>query len=117
MSYLLNIGLFCLVGTIIIETLIAFLIGIRNKKDILNIILVNLITNPIVFSIPLLIASLYGPTKSKIIFYLLEVLTVLFEGFIYSRNLQYRKINSLLLSLLLNLCSYLLGLILLPYIY
>ncbi len=116
MDYLLNIGLFCLVGTIVIETLIAYLIGIRDKKDVFNIMLVNLVTNPIVFSIPLLVASLYGTTKSKIIFYLLEVLTVVFEGFIYHRNLQYKKINSTLLSLLLNLCSYLLGLLLLPYV-
>ena len=44
----------CLLITIIIEVLISILLGLR-KKDILNVILVNIVTNPLVVSIPVLI--------------------------------------------------------------
>jgi len=40
--------LLCLFSTIIIEVLVAILCGVRDKKDILNIILVNAFTNPLV---------------------------------------------------------------------
>ena len=38
----------CLFLTILIETIFSFFIGLRKKKDIINVILVNVITNPIV---------------------------------------------------------------------
>ena len=41
-----------LICTIIIELLVSIILGIRNKKDILNVILVNIITNPLVAVIP-----------------------------------------------------------------
>ena len=50
----------CLLLTIIIEIIVGLILGIRNKKDIINIILVNIVTNPIVVSIPILVLVKYG---------------------------------------------------------
>ncbi len=99
----------CLILTVIIEVLVALLLGVRNKKDLLNVMLVNIITNPIVVSLPHLLLIYFGYSIYRVSFYVLEVVTVLFEGLIYKKVLNYKKINPFLLSLLLNGSSYLIG--------
>lgn len=99
----------CLLLTIIIELIIALIIGIRDKKDIINVILVNVITNPIVVLLPIIVYIKFGYTFEKISLYILEVLTVLLEGLIYKKVLKYKKINPFLISLILNLASFLIG--------
>ena len=99
----------CLVLTIIMEVILAFIIGIRDKKDIFNVILVNIVTNPIVVSLPFLIMMLYGYRYYKPTIYALEILTLLVEGFIYYKVLKYKKINPFLVSLILNAGSYFIG--------
>ena len=101
----------CLLLTIIIESIFAFLLGVRSKKDFLNITLVNVLTNPIVVTIPYLIYILYGYKFYTYSIILLEIFTFLIEGLIYLKVLDYKKINPLFLSLLLNLTSYGLGLL------
>ena len=98
-----------LLFTIIIETLVALIIGIRNKKDIINILLVNLLTNPIVTSIPIVFNVYFGILSRNIVLYTLEILTFLIEGIIYFKTIKYRKINPFLISLILNLSSYFIG--------
>ena len=98
----------CLLLTILIETLIAFILGYR-KKDLLNVILVNIVTNPIVVTIPVYFNVKYGLLERNISLAILEVTTLFTEGFIYNKYLNRRKINPFVLSLLLNLASYLLG--------
>jgi len=100
-----------LIYTILIELVLSILFGVRNKKDILNIILVNIFTNLIVTSIPILINYLYGSLYRTVVLIILEILTILVEGFIYKRVLKYKKINRYLLSLILNIVSYLMGFI------
>ena len=99
----------CLILTIIIELVLALILGIRNKKDIINVILVNVITNPIVVLTPILIYLKFGHTMEIISIIVLEVLTVIVEGLIYKKVLDYKKINPILLSLILNAASYLIG--------
>ena len=99
----------CLVLTIIIELVIAIIIGIRNKKDILNVILVNVFTNPLVTSIPIFIYLKYGYNAEKVSLIILEIFAFVSEGFIYSKVLKYKKLNPYLISLILNLSSYLIG--------
>lgn len=99
----------CLLLTIIIELIIALIIGVRDKKDVINVILVNVITNPIVVLLPIIIYIKFGYTFEKISLYILEVLTVLLEGLIYKKVLKYKKINPFLISLILNLASFLIG--------
>ena len=99
----------CLLFTIIIEVIVATIIGVRNKKDILNIILVNTLTNPIVVTIPVYFNIKYGILERNISLYSLEIITVIIEGYIYKKVLKYKKISPFITSLLLNISSYLIG--------
>lgn len=99
----------CLLLTIIIELIIALILGVRNKKDIINIILVNVITNPIVVMSQTLLYIKFGYNIEMIGIAILEVLVVLAEGLIYKKVLNYKKINPILLSLILNALSFLIG--------
>lgn len=99
----------CLILTIIIEVIIGLILKIKNKKDLLNIILANIITNPIVVSIPVYINIKFGLLERNICLIILEILTLFVEGFIYKKVLNYKKINPYLISLILNMSSYLIG--------
>jgi len=101
----------CLIVTIISEIIVALIIGVREKKDLVNIVLVNIITNPLVVIIPIYCNFKYGLLGRNICLYTLEILTVLVEGFIYYKVLKYKKINGFLLSFILNLSSYLIGIL------
>ena len=102
------IMLICLSSTSVIELIMSLLLGIRNKKDILNVILVNIMTNPLVVSILMYITynRLFNTTISIII---LEILVILTEGFTYKKVLTFDKINPYVLSLILNISSYFIG--------
>ena len=98
-----------LILTIIIEVIVGIIIGIRNKKDILNIVLVNMITNPIVNIVPITL-NVYVSLKARTIsIYILEVIVLFTEALIYKKVLKYKKINYFLISLILNLSSYGIG--------
>ena len=99
----------CLIITIVIEVACGLILGVRDKKDILNIILVNIMTNPVVVSVPVLVLLLYGTTARWITLAILEVLTVIVEGLVYFKFFKYKKINGFLVSLILNLASYGIG--------
>lgn len=99
----------CLICTIIIEIVIGLIIGIKNKKDLLNILLVNILTNPLVVTIPIYVLVKYGYNYQIISLIILEVLTVIVEGYIYLKTLKYKKINPFIISLILNLSSYVIG--------
>ena len=101
----------CLVFTILIEIVVGLIIGIRNKRDFLYILLVNVFTNPLVTSIPTLIYISWGSTPYIISLILLELFAFVSEGFIYNKVLNYKKINPFIISLILNLSSYLIGLL------
>lgn len=105
---ILLIMFICLSSTIVIEISIALLLGIRNKKDILNVILVNIMTNPLIVSIISYITynRLFNTTISIIV---LEILITLVEGFTYKKVLTFDKINPYVLSLILNISSYFIG--------
>jgi len=103
--------LVCLLLTIIIELLVAYILKVRNKMDLINIILVNILTNPLLVSTVNLISINYGLKISYIFLAIFELLVVFIEGFIYKKYLDFKKINPYLLSFILNLCSYLSGLL------
>jgi hypothetical protein len=102
------IALRCLILTIIVECLIAFILGYR-KKDLLNILLANAITNPIVSTIPVYVNVKYGLLYRNICLLVLELLVLIVEGLIYNKYITRRKINPFVLSLILNMSSYLIG--------
>lgn len=109
LSDLPKIMIKCLLLTIIIEVIISVIIGIRNKKDILNVILVNVMTNPLVVSLPIYIMMKYGMRYRMYSLIVLEILAFASEGFVYSKVLNYKKINPYVISLILNLGSYFIG--------
>lgn len=101
-----------LILTIIIEVIVGIIIGIREKKDILNVVLVNMITNPIVNIVPITL-NIYVSLKARnISIYILEILVFFTEGLIYKKVLRYKRLNYFLISLILNIASYGTGIIL-----
>ena len=111
-----KVMIICLTLTIIIECSIAYILGYR-KKDLLNVLLVNVLTNPIVSTFSVYFNYYYGLEARNICLLVLEIITFLTEGFIYYKVLERRKINSFILSLILNGSSYLIGLLLNMLIY
>ena len=109
MFFLIKYMIICLFMTILIETLIALIIGIRNKKDFINIILVNFMTNPLVVSIPVYFNIVYNANYRNISYIILEVFAFVTEGFVYKRTLNFKKINPYLVSFILNIVSLVCG--------
>ena len=101
----------CLILTILIECGIAYLLGVRKKTDVLIVMLVNLLTNPLVVSSVVAVNYFVGRQAAEIFEYVSEIAVFLIEGFIYRKKLDYKKINPFILSLLLNAASYLSGVV------
>ena len=97
--------------TLLFECTAAFLLGIRNRKDQLLIILVNIITNPVLVLFSLLLMYHLGIGKAYLITYLImEPIVVYVEYRFYREYLQTKK-DPLLLSVLLNVISIIGGII------
>lgn len=99
----------CLILTVLIECGFAFLLGIRKKSDILLILLINVITNPVVVVSSALVNFYYGSQAVTVYKFIIEFTVLAVEGITYYKLLDYRKINPFLVSLLLNSASYLSG--------
>lgn len=103
--------LYCLILTLILEMFIAFILKLR-KKDLVNVLLVNILTNPLINCIHPLFLFKYGKNVQIICLLILEILVVFVEGFIYKKTLNYKKLNGYILALILNLISFTIGAIL-----
>jgi len=68
--------------TLILETIIFLLFGKRNKKDLLLLVLVNVLTNPVVVLLYWLAAS-YTKLDTYVVQIPLEVFAILTEGYCY----------------------------------
>lgn len=109
MNTLYGTMLRCLFTTLIIETILAFILGVRDKKDFINIVLVNILTNPLVVSMSIYINIRYGVQIRDIWIIFLELSVFIIEGCIYLKVMNYKKINAFVISLLLNFSSYFIG--------
>lgn len=96
--------------TLVFELGVGLLLKYRGK-DLINIFLVNVLTNPLLNSIIVAINYYYGLKVRNISLIILEILVVIIEGFIYQKYLEKRNINGYLLSIILNIASFGLGLI------
>ncbi len=98
--------LLCLSLAVVIEIIVAFLLGIRAGRDLRLIACVNCITNPTVAYITLWVLLLH----SRIIYWatvvVLEITVVWAEYILYKRFLENAKISPLLLSIIGNAVSY-----------
>ena len=117
LEYFIKIIIISLMFTIIIELCFSYFLKIRDKKDLLNVLLVNLLTNPLLNATSLFINIKFGHRIIGLLIYPMEICVVIIEGYIYKKYLKYKRINPYLLSLILNCCSYFLGLIINEIIY
>lgn len=95
--------------TLAAELALAAVLGVRRKKDLLNVALANLLTNPLVVSVSYCIGFFYGSGLRGACLAVLELFAVASEAFIYKRTLDCDKFKPLLLSLILNASSYIIG--------
>lgn len=98
-----------LVLTEVIEISVAFLLGYRGKKFYAVLILINIITNPLLNCI--LMILYYFNINSIIITPVLEVLVIIAEWRFFKYVLGRNEKSYLFLSVLINLSSYIIGLI------
>ena len=84
------------------------ILKIRKSKEFINIILVNVMTNPLVVSLGFVINIIGGIFYRRIFMIIIEILVVLIEGFIYKKCFILKPYR---LSFILNLSSYLIGFI------
>lgn len=115
-SDLPKIIIYSLLITLVIECLIALILGYR-KKDLLNVFLVNVLTNPLLNAVIASINYYCGLKARYIALIVLEIIVFMVEGFIYYKYLDRRKINPYILSLILNISSFVLGRIINNFIY
>lgn len=97
-----------LILTIIIEWAISF-IFLRSRSDRILVALVQVLTNP-ALNLLLMINRVYKITEQLPALICLEIIVVLLEGFIYKKGIKGTKINPFVLSLVLNLASFFIGL-------
>ncbi len=111
-----RVMLISLTCTLVIELCIAFVFKYRGN-DLIYVLLVNILTNPLLNSIIVAINYYYGLKARNISLIILEIVVVIVEGFIYQKYLERRKINGYLFSLILNVSSYVIGLLINELIY
>ena len=96
--------------TLVLESGFFLLVGKRNKKDLLLVALVNVLTNPAVVLLYWL-AVAYADFNRVVVIAVLEVLAVLTEGYMYKKHGQDFK-RPYGFSLFANMFSYGTGLVL-----
>ena len=101
-----------LILTIIFEEIAAVLFfRIRNRRDLLVILLVNIITNPLLVYFSLMLMYYLGIGTGRVLTYLvLEPIVIFVEFFLYRKHLISRN-DCLIISVVLNLFSIIGGLL------
>jgi len=110
MAYSLVVSL---ILTIILETGFFLIVGKRNKKDLLLVVFVNILTNPIVVSLYWL-AFFYTGWNRAAVTAALELFAVLTEGYYYKKYGKGFK-YPYLFSIAANAFSYGTGVLLLQF--
>jgi len=105
-TILLSLAL-SLILTLVFEAGFFLLVGKRNKKDLLLLVLVNVVTNPIVVLSDWLVV-LYTSWDIRIVLLFLETFAVLTEGFCYKKYGKDFK-RPLLFALAANAFSFTVG--------
>ncbi len=90
------------------ELPLAFLFGARSLKKFTSVVLVNIITNPAIVYISLLTLLFAGEWHTPVLI-ILEVAVLFIEGFSFSKFKIFEKKNAFIISLCLNLTSFLTG--------
>lgn len=95
--------------TIVFETIIGFICGIRGKYNFLVLALINAITNPVIVYIINVVLIFCKINVAVIVTLILEVIVFLVEGRMFKRFLDYNKMNKYLLAFIINALSFSIG--------
>ncbi|MBR5429109.1 MAG: hypothetical protein IK116_01140 [Firmicutes bacterium] len=106
----------CLICTVVIECGLACALGVRRPADQAVVALVNVVTNPPLVSVCLLVQFFCGHGVYLAVLIALEMAAWAAEAWFY-RTVLRPKMNPLLLSALLNAASYLGGSLLNTYVF
>lgn len=88
----------------------------KSKQLTYTVFLCNLLTNPLLNLILVLYVTWFGRVHYLEVVLILEVCVVIVEAFIINLMMQYKRSRAILLSLLINVSSYTIGLIIMPLI-
>ena len=97
--------------TLIIELIISIILGIKNKDDIKVVICANIITNPVIVYITNCILMF---NNKEVYFYsviILEIIVFIVEYIIYKKYIRFDKISPIFISLINNVLSFGIGVI------
>ena len=111
LSIVLCAMLTALVCTLVLETGMAWGLGVRGQKDLGIVLLANLLTNPVVSVLPTAAAFYLGYKAFGLVTAAAEAGAVLTEGLVYGKLLSFRRIHPMLLSFILNISSYAAGML------
>ena len=105
---ILNILVFNFLIVLVTELSVSFLLGIRTIREAITVILINIITNPIVVVLSLLLTFMFYEWR---VFgnFILEIAVVFSEGYMFGRFNIFNNKNTYLCALLLNTISFLAG--------
>ena len=101
--------LLTLILTLLTESSVAFISGVRGKRQFAVIITMNILTNPLI-NIVLRLLQLSG-APYYITVLKLEMSVVFIEGLILKKNCTSLPMNPYVLSFILNLSSFTVGLV------
>jgi hypothetical protein len=101
--------------TLAFEISFFYLVGKRNKKDVLLVMMVNILTNPVVVLLYWLAAN-YTDWNTAIVKIPLELFAILTEGYYYKRRGQSFN-RPFLFSFAANAYSFFLGVLLQKFMY
>lgn len=97
--------------TLIIELIVSVLLGIRGKENIKVIVCANICTNPVVVHVSNCVYLLNNAILYAVVVAILELLAVFIEFILYKNFLNFDKISPLVISLVCNVISFGMGLI------
>ena len=102
-----------LILTVIVESVIALLLKM-SKSDIIHIILINSITNPVLNYLLILIGyfSDYRKETEYICVFFLEIIVIISEYLYFKKSLEFKRIPLFPVSVILNFSSFSIGMIL-----
>jgi hypothetical protein len=107
----LKFSLEALLLTIAIEVIVALLFGLRSKQELWTVVLINVITNPLLNYLITVNGYFHLISQTTILILCLEVAVVLVEWRLLVWVLRQSTKKMLLLSFVMNTCSYLAGLL------
>ena len=100
-----------LILTIVIEVIIAWLFGLRSKRELLTVLLINVITNPLLNYLITVNGYFHLVSRTNLLILCLEVVVVLVEWRLLVWVLRQKVKKMLVLSVAMNAASYLAGLL------